>query len=84
MAGRPSGRFRVEAFRVPTMKAAAAGAEDARRAGKRWLSTRRSVPVRRRLRMRPCKLRTVLQDKSVSFADYPNFSFSNGDVKKAW
>jgi hypothetical protein len=82
MAGRPSGRFRVEAFRVPTMKALLQGpktppcrqavALDAQ------ISTCPAAPANA-----PVQLRTVVQDKSVSFADYPNSASATATSRSA-
>ncbi|MFA9216198.1 MAG: MG2 domain-containing protein, partial [Sphingomonadaceae bacterium] len=82
LGGRESGRFRVEQFRVPTMKALLQGPKAA-------AVQVSSVPLDVQLSYlsgggaagAAVKLRTVIEDKNVSFDDYADFSFSNGDVK---
>ncbi|MBB5369236.1 MULTISPECIES: MG2 domain-containing protein [unclassified Janthinobacterium] len=83
MAGKPSGSFRVEAFRVPTMKAVLQGPKTpAVQVSQVALDAQINYLAGGAATNAPVKLRTVLQDKSVSFADYADFSFSNGDVKE--
>ncbi|MGK5080345.1 alpha-2-macroglobulin family protein [Janthinobacterium sp. HLX7-2] len=83
MAGRPSGSFRVEAFRVPTMKAVLQGPKaPVVQARQLALDAQITYLAGGAATNAPVKLRTVLQDKSVNFADYPDYSFSNGDVKE--
>ena len=83
MAGRPSGSFRVEAFRVPTMKAVLQGPKaPAVQVKQLALDAQITYLAGGAATNAPVKLRTVLQDKSVTFADYPDYSFSNGDVKE--
>ncbi|MEC5163790.1 MULTISPECIES: Ig-like domain-containing alpha-2-macroglobulin family protein [unclassified Janthinobacterium] len=83
MAGRPSGSFRVEAFRVPTMKALLQGPKTAPvQAAKIDLDIQLNYLSGGGAANAPVKLRTLLQDHSVSFPDYDDFTFSNGDVKE--
>ncbi|MGK5037998.1 alpha-2-macroglobulin family protein [Janthinobacterium sp. LB3P118] len=83
MAGRPSGNFRVEAFRVPTMKAVLQGPKaPAVQVKQLALDAQITYLAGGAATNAPVKLRTVLQDKSVTFPDYPDVSFSNGDVKE--
>ena len=83
MAGKPSGTFRVEAFRVPTMKAVLQGPKaPAVQASSVSLDAQINYLAGGAASRAPVKLRTVLQDKQVTFADYADYSFSNGDVKE--
>ena len=83
MAGRDSGSFRVEAFRVPSMKALLQGPKTASvQVAKVELDLQLSYLSGGAAALAPVKLRTVLQDKSVNFPDYADFTFSNGDVKE--
>jgi len=80
---RNAGTFRVEAFRVPTMKATLQGP-------KAPLVNADTAPVDIQLNYlaggpaaaAPVKLRSLPQPKSVQFADYDGFVFANGDVKE--
>jgi uncharacterized protein YfaS (alpha-2-macroglobulin family) len=82
IGGRGSGRFRVEQFRVPTMKALLQGPKTpAVQASAVDLDVQLSYLSGGGAGDAPVQLRTVVQDKSVSFEDYADFSFSNGDVK---
>jgi uncharacterized protein YfaS (alpha-2-macroglobulin family) len=82
LSGRAAGRFRVEQFRVPTMKALLQGPKTpAIRAASVDLDMQLSYLSGGGAGDAPVQLRTVVQDKSISFADYADFSFSNGDVK---
>ncbi|MDC8760067.1 Ig-like domain-containing alpha-2-macroglobulin family protein [Janthinobacterium fluminis] len=83
MAGRQSGSFRVESFRVPTMKAVLQGPKAAAvQPSKVDLDVQLNYLSGGGAGNAAVKLRTVLQDKSLSFADYDDFTFSNGDVKE--
>ena len=83
MAGRDSGSFRVEAFRVPSMKALLQGPKTAQvQVDKVNLDLQLTYLSGGGAALAPVKLRTVLQDKNVSFPDYADFTFSNGDVKE--
>ncbi|BBP01338.1 alpha-2-macroglobulin family protein [Sulfuriferula nivalis] len=80
---RMSGSFRVEAFRVPTMKAVL-----------KPLGTPLINVDSAELDMQlnylsgggagglPVKLRGLVEPRTVSFADYPDFTFANGSVKE--
>jgi uncharacterized protein YfaS (alpha-2-macroglobulin family) len=82
IGGRGSGRFRVEQFRVPTMKALLQGPKTpAVQASTMDLDVQLSYLSGGGAGDAPVQLRTVVQDKNVSFEDYADFSFSNGDVK---
>ncbi|MYM27090.1 alpha-2-macroglobulin [Duganella sp. CY15W] len=82
IGGRASGRFRVEQFRVPTMKALLQGPKSpAVQVSSVDLDVQLSYLSGGGAGDAPVQLRTVVQDKGVSFEDYPDFSFSNGDVK---
>jgi uncharacterized protein YfaS (alpha-2-macroglobulin family) len=81
LSGRTAGRFRVEQFRVPTMKALLQGPKTpAVQASRVDLDLQLSYLSGGGAGDAPVQLRTVVQDKSVSFEDYADFSFSNGDV----
>lgn len=83
MAGKPSGTLRVEAFRVPTMKAVLQGPKaPAVQASSVSLDAQINYLAGGAATNAPVKVRTLLQDKQVTFADYPDYSFSNGDVKE--
>lgn len=83
MAGKPSGTFRVEAFRVPTMKAVLQGPKKpAVQVSSVSLDAQINYLAGGAATGAPVKLRTLLQDKQVTFADYADYSFSNGDVKE--
>ena len=80
--GRESGRFRVEQFRVPTMKMLLQGPKaPAIQAGSVDLDVQLSYLSGGGAGGAPVKLRTVVENKTISFDDYADFSFSNGDVK---
>jgi uncharacterized protein YfaS (alpha-2-macroglobulin family) len=82
LGGRESGRFRVEQFRVPTMKAILQGPKTpAIQAASVELDVQLSYLSGGGAGDAPVQLRTVIQDKSVSFDDYADFTFSTGDVK---
>ena len=82
LGGRESGRFRVEQFRVPTMKAVLQGPKaPAIQASSLDLDVQLSYLAGGGAGGAEVKLRTVVDDKAVSFADYEGFSFSAGDVK---
>ncbi|MET0263999.1 MAG: MG2 domain-containing protein [Duganella sp.] len=82
VGGRQAGRFRVEQFRVPTMKALLQGPKaPAVQAASLDLDVQLSYLSGGGAGDAPVQLRTMVQDKSVSFDDYGDFTFSNGDVK---
>jgi len=82
VGGREAGRFRVEQFRVPTMKAQLAGPKaPAVQAAAVDLDVQVSYLSGGGAGDAPVQLRTVVQDKGVSFEGYGDFTFGNGDVK---
>jgi uncharacterized protein YfaS (alpha-2-macroglobulin family) len=82
LGGRESGRFRVEQFRVPTMKAILQGPKTpAIQATSVDVDVQLSYLSGGGAGDAPVQLRTVVQDKAVSFEDYAGFTFSTGDVK---
>lgn len=82
LGGRTAGRFRVEQFRVPTMKALLQGPKTpAIQATSVALDVQLSYLSGGGAGDAPVQLRTVVEDKSVSFEDYADFTFSAGDVK---
>jgi len=82
LGGREAGRFRVEQFRVPSMKAVMQGPKKtAVQASSVDLDVQLSYLSGGAAAGVPVQLRTVLQDKSVYFDDYADFSFNAGDVK---
>nr|WP_315260665.1 MG2 domain-containing protein [uncultured Duganella sp.] len=81
LSGRAAGRFRVEQFRVPTMKAVLQGPKaPAVQTSSLDLDVQLSYLSGGAAGDAPVQLRTVVQDKRVSFEDYADFSFSTGDV----
>ncbi|MYM66312.1 alpha-2-macroglobulin [Pseudoduganella sp. FT55W] len=82
IGGHETGRFRVEQFRVPTMKALLQGPKaPAVQASSVDLDVQLSYLSGGGAGDAAVQLRTVVQDNSVHFEDYPDFSFSTGDVK---
>ena len=82
VGGRVAGRFRVEQFRVPTMKALLQGPKaPAVQVSALDLDVQLSYLSGGGAGDAPVQLRTMVQDKAVSFDDYGDFTFSNGDVK---
>ncbi|MES2075280.1 MAG: MG2 domain-containing protein [Pseudomonadota bacterium] len=80
--GRTAGRFRVEQFRVPTMKALLQGPKtSAVLATKLDLDVQLSYLSGGAAAGAAVKLRTVIEPHAASFPDYDGFSFSAGDVK---
>ncbi|WGG52000.1 alpha-2-macroglobulin family protein [Rugamonas sp. DEMB1] len=80
--GRMAGRFRVEQFRVPTMKALLQGPKTpAVLAAKLDLDVQLSYLSGGAAAGAPVKLRTVIEPHAASFPDYDGFSFGAGDVK---
>ncbi len=80
--GEAIGSFRVEAYRVPTMRATLQGT------GKPQVNAK-SVDMDLQINylsggaaaMLPVKLRSQIQPRSVQFADYEGYAFANGGVK---
>ena len=82
LGGQEAGRFRVEQFRVPTMKAVLQGPKaPAVQASSLALDVQVNYLSGGGAGGMPVKLRTEVEDKNVSFPDYEGFSFSTGDVK---
>jgi uncharacterized protein YfaS (alpha-2-macroglobulin family) len=82
IGGHGTGRFRVEQFRVPTMKALLQGPKTpAVQTSSVDLDVQLSYLSGGGAGDAAVQLRTVVQDRSVNFEDYPDFSFSTGDVK---
>ncbi|MES2127943.1 MAG: alpha-2-macroglobulin family protein [Pseudomonadota bacterium] len=76
-----SGTFRVEQFRVPTMKATVQGPKETPVAPAALaLDLQVSYLSGGGASFAPVKVRTMVQAKSISFPDYDEFSFSPGDV----
>jgi alpha-2-macroglobulin len=83
IGGRESGQFRVEQFRVPTMKAVlSAPRQSAVAVDRLALDAQVSYLSGGPASLAPVKLRTVLQDRVVQFDGYDDFTFSIGDVKE--
>jgi len=82
LSGRESGRFRVEQFRVPTMKAVLQGPkEPAVRATSVDLDMQLSYLSGGGAGGAPVKLRTEIEERQLQFDDYPDYVFSRGDIK---
>jgi uncharacterized protein YfaS (alpha-2-macroglobulin family) len=78
-----TGSFRVEEFRVPTMKAILEGPKTPLIQVKNFdLDLQLNYLSGGGASNAQVKLRTVIKDKYVSFADYGDFRFSNGNVKE--
>lgn len=83
IGGRDAGQFRVEQFRVPTMKAVLAGPKQpAVGAASLALDAQVSYLSGGPAGLAPVKLRTVVQDAWPQFPGYDEFTFSSGDVKE--
>jgi hypothetical protein len=83
IGGQESGEFRVEQFRVPTMKALLSGPKQAAVAPSALtLDAQVSYLSGGPASLAPVTLRTVVEDKAVEFPDYEDFTFSSGDVKE--
>jgi uncharacterized protein YfaS (alpha-2-macroglobulin family) len=83
IGGQVSGQFRVEQFRVPTMKAVLSGPKEPAVAPQAVaLDAQVSYLSGGPAGQAPVKLRTVVQERAVQFAGYDDFSFSTGDVKE--
>ena len=82
LGGQEAGRFRVEQFRVPTMKAILQGPKTpAIQASSLTLDAQLNYLSGGGASDAQVKLRTVVENKTVSFEDYSDFTFSAGDVK---
>lgn len=83
IGGHLAGQFRVEQFRVPAMKAVLSGPKmPAIGAAAVDLDVQLNYLSGGGAGLAPVKLRTVVQDKAVSFAGYDAFSFGGGDIKE--
>jgi uncharacterized protein YfaS (alpha-2-macroglobulin family) len=81
--GQVAGSFRVEQFRVPTMKALLSGPKEPAVAPQELsIDAQVSYLSGGPAALAPVKLRTLVQDRTVQFADYDDFIFGTGDVKE--
>lgn len=82
LGGQSAGRFRVEQFRVPTMKAILQGPKTpAVQPSSVDLDVQLSYLSGGGAGGAAVKLRTMVEPKSVHFDDYDDFTFSAGDVR---
>ncbi|MGZ5199032.1 MAG: alpha-2-macroglobulin family protein [Telluria sp.] len=82
IGSRVSGQFRVEQFRVPTMRAVlSAPPQPAVAADALTLDAQVSYLAGGPAGGAPVTLRTMTVDRAVSFPNYDDFSFATGDVK---
>ncbi|GAB3471921.1 MG2 domain-containing protein [Massilia terrae] len=80
---RSSGRFRVEQFGVPTMRAAVSGPKEPQVApGAVTLDAQVSYLSGGPAGGAPVTLRTMQVERSVNFSGYEDFAFAAGDVKE--
>ncbi|MBF0272471.1 MAG: alpha-2-macroglobulin [Magnetococcales bacterium] len=78
-----SGSFRVDAFRVPTMKATIAPApNDPTDSGRVSFDLQAHHLSGGAARQLPVQLRGMLQPKTIAFDDYEEFQFANGPVRE--
>jgi alpha-2-macroglobulin len=83
IGGQVAGEFRVEQFRVPTMKAQLAGPKQPAVAPLAvTLDAQVSYLSGGPAGLAPVKLRSVVQDTGVQFADYDDFTLGAGDVRE--
>ena len=83
IGGQVAGSFRVEQFRVPTMKAVLKGPpEPAVAPHAVALDAQVNYLAGGPAGLAPVKLRTVLEPASLRFDDYEGFAFGGGDVKE--
>lgn len=76
------GSFRVEAYRVPTMRATLQGPSTPQINAKAVnMDLQVNYLAGGAAAMLPVKLRSQIQPRSVQFADYEGYSFANGAVK---
>lgn len=81
--GQESGRFRVEQFRVPTMKAVLQGPKEAPvRAAQVPLDVQLSYLSGGAASGTQVHIGTVVEPKAVTFADHAEFAFAGPDVKE--
>jgi uncharacterized protein YfaS (alpha-2-macroglobulin family) len=83
IGGQVAGQFRVEQFRVPTMKATLAGPKQPAVAPRSVaLDAQVSFLAGGPAGLAPVKLHSVVQDTGVQFADYDEFTLGAGDVRE--
>jgi uncharacterized protein YfaS (alpha-2-macroglobulin family) len=83
LGGQTAGSFRVEQFRVPTMKAVLAGPKGAQVAPESvTLDAQVGYLNGGPASQAPVKLRSVVQDTGVEFAGYEDYMLGAGDVKE--
>ncbi|MBW8898859.1 MAG: alpha-2-macroglobulin, partial [Massilia sp.] len=83
IGGQSAGEFRVEQFRVPTMKAQLAGPKQPAVAPQAvTLDAQVSYLSGGPAGLAPVKLRSVVQDTAVQFADYDDYALGAGDVRE--
>jgi uncharacterized protein YfaS (alpha-2-macroglobulin family) len=83
IGGQLAGQFRVEQFRVPTMKALLAGPQQPAVAPRAvTLDAQVSYLAGGPAGLAPVKLRSVVQDAGVQFAGYDEFTLGAGDVRE--
>jgi len=81
--GQVAGRFRVEQFRVPTMKAILAGPRAAQVAPNAvTLDAQVSYLNGGPAGLAPVKLRSMVEDAAVTFPGYEDFTLGAGDVRE--
>ena len=80
---RDAGSFRVESFRVPTMKAVLVPPKTALvRAESATVDAQVSYLAGGAAALLPVRVRGLVEPKSVRFADFDSFTIANGDVKE--
>ena len=83
VGGQNAGEFRVEQFRVPTMKAILAGPTQAQVAPKAvTLDAQVSYLNGGPASLAPVKLRSMVQDSAIAFDGYDDFTLGAGDVRE--
>jgi uncharacterized protein YfaS (alpha-2-macroglobulin family) len=83
VGGQVAGQFRVEQFRVPTMKAVLAGPKAAQVAPEAvTLDAQVGYLNGGPAGLAPVRLRSVVQDTGVQFPDYEEFTLGAGDVSE--
>lgn len=83
IGNKQAGSFRVEAFRLPTMKAILKTPSAPAIAAKSVdLDVQLNYLAGGVAAYTPVKLRSAIENKTVSFPDYADFEFSNGAIKK--
>jgi alpha-2-macroglobulin len=80
---RDAGSFRVEAFRVPTMKAVLVPPKTPLvQAGSATVDAQVSYLAGGAAALLPVRLRGLVEPKSIRFADFDGFAIANGDVQQ--